>query len=269
MTAKNTRPEKMIIAGPCALESREQLKECVKILKQMDVKMIRASLWKPRTQPGWDGLGWMSLPLLLEETIPYGVVPATEIITAEHALMVVHALERMGNEAEMIVWLGSRNQNHIEQKKIAKILATGTEGLTLIFKNQMWEDLRHWIGIQEHIISEGFPKERLIACHRGFSPGKALNPKDYRNLPDFEMAMQLKQITGLPMVLDPSHIGGTRENVVQICKESCSHDFDGYLIEMHCDHERAKTDAKQQLSPEQLEELLPYLRGIPLREKVA
>lgn len=252
--------EKLVIAGPCALESRQQLKQCVQVLKHMGVTMIRASLWKPRTQPGWEGLGWMSLPILLEETLPHGLIPATEIISAEHALMVVHALEQHGHDAKMIVWLGSRNQNHMEQKKIAKILATGSNGITFIFKNQMWDDERHWLGISEHILSEGFPRERLMICHRGFSPGKAPNPQGYRNLPDFEMAMRVKERTGLPMLLDPSHIGGSQEKAIEISHLSTAYDFDGYLVEMHCDPENAKTDAKQQLSPDQLQTLLKSLR---------
>jgi len=256
----NGNLEKMVIAGPCALESRQQLRDCVQVLKQMGVTMIRASLWKPRTQPGWEGLGWMCLPLLLEETLPHGLVPATEIISAEHALMVVHALEHFGPDARIIVWLGSRNQNHMEQKKISKILATGPEGITFIFKNQMWEDERHWLGIAEHILSEGFPRERLMICHRGFSPGKMPNPKGYRNLPDFEMAMRVKAKTGLPMLLDPSHIGGSRGNVIELCHEAAAYDFDGCLIEMHCDPENAKTDARQQLSPVQLQGVLQTLR---------
>jgi len=260
---------KMVIAGPCALESRQQLKECVQVLKRMGVTMIRASLWKPRTQPGWEGLGWMSLPLLLEETLPYGLVPATEIISAEHALMVVHALEHFGSDARMIVWLGSRNQNHMEQKKIAKILATGPDGITFMFKNQMWDDERHWHGIAEHILAEGFPRERLMICHRGFSPGKAQNLHGYRNLPDFEMAMRIKEKTGLPMLLDPSHIGGSRDKVMEICNLALSYHFDGYLIEMHCDPENAKTDAKQQLSPDELHGLLNIIRGPLYKTEVA
>lgn len=260
--------EKWIIAGPCALESRQQLQECVQNLKQMGVTMIRASLWKPRTQPGWEGLGWMSLPLLLEETLPHGLVPATEIISAEHALMVVHALEHFGDDARMIVWLGSRNQNHIEQKKIAKILATGPDGITFMFKNQMWDDEKHWLGIYEHIISEGFPRERLMTCHRGFSPGKVPNLKGLRNLPDFEMAMRIKEKTGLPMLLDPSHIGGSRENVIDICNMAANYHFDGYLIEMHCDPKNAKTDAKQQLDPTELQALMNTLRRADNREAI-
>ena len=222
--------------------------------------MMRASLWKPRTQPGWEGLGHMSLPLLLEETLPHGIVPATEILNAEHALTVVHAMEHYGSDARMIVWLGSRNQNHIEQKKISRILATGPDGITFMFKNQMWDDEKHWHGIYEHILSEGYPRERLMICHRGFCPGKSTNPKGLRNLPDFDMAMRIKQKTGLPMLLDPSHIGGSRENVIDICNSAAAYDFDGCIVEMHCDPANAKTDAKQQLAPEQFQNLLTTLR---------
>lgn len=269
MNTLNTRLGKTLIAGPCALESRQQLRMCVQILKHMDVKIIRASLWKPRTQPGWEGLGWMSLPLLLEETIPQGMIPATEIITAEHALMVVHALEHYGEEAQMLVWLGSRNQNHIEQKKIAKILASGSKGIHFMFKNQMWDDEKHWLGIHEHILSAGFPRERLLICHRGFSPGKAPNPKGLRNLPDFEMAMRVKEKTGLPMILDPSHIGGSPENIAEICTIATAYEFDGSIIEVHCEPDKAKTDAKQQLNATQFRELLPILRGPVYQREIA
>lgn len=255
-----TTSEKLIIAGPCALESRAQIRACVEILQPLGVRIIRASLWKPRTQPGWEGLGWMSLPLLLEETLPHGMIPATEILSAEHALMVVHALEHYGSDAKMLVWLGSRNQNHMEQRKIAKILATGPEGITFMYKNQMWEDEKHWMGIGDHILSEGFPKERLMICHRGFSPGKALNPQNLRNLPDFEMAMRVKEKTGLPMLLDPSHIGGSCENVMDICAQSNAYDFDGCIVEVHCDPINAKTDAKQQLDAQQFRKLLDLVQ---------
>src|SRR5262249_26782390 len=153
----------------------------------------------------------------------------------------------------------SRNQNHIEQTKIAKILAAGPQGITLMFKNQMWDDSNHWMGIYQHIVSSGFPKERLLACHRGFSPGKLPNPKSYRNLPDYEMGMHMKQKMGLSMILDPSHIGGSRENVFDVLASAISHDFDGYIIEVHTDPENAKTDAKQQLSIHQLGELLKLI----------
>lgn len=257
---------KLVIAGPCALESREQLRECVHVLKEMGISMIRASLWKPRTQPGWEGLGWMSLPVLLEETIPQGMIPATEIISTEHARMVVDALGHYGQDARMLVWLGSRNQNHIEQKKISQILTSGPKGITFMFKNQMWDDERHWLGICEHILSTGFPAERLMICHRGFCPGKIPNPRGYRNLPDFEMAMRIKEKTNLPMILDPSHIGGSQDNVFEICSMAAAYDFDGCLVEVHSHPASAKTDAKQQLSADQFRALLKMIRP-PLPKK--
>jgi 3-deoxy-D-arabino-heptulosonate 7-phosphate (DAHP) synthase len=165
-------------------------------------------------------------------------------------------LEQYGKDAQMLVWLGSRNQNHIEQQKIGRILANGHKGICLMIKNQMWECEKHWIGITEHILTAGFPKERLMLCHRGFSPGKLANPQGYRNLPDYEMAMRVKAKTSLPMLLDPSHIGGSQENVFDICQKAASYNFDGMLIEMHSDPSSARTDAKQQLSPEQLQTLL-------------
>lgn len=250
------RSEKWIIVGPCALESEEHLKLSVSTLQKKGFSSLRASLWKPRTRPGWEGSGEMALPLLLKETIPHGIIPATEIIISDHAQSVVDALVPYGQEASMIVWLGSRNQNHLEQKKMAKILLQGPKNLFLMFKNQMWEDEAHWLGIYEHLLEAGFPKERLLVCHRGFSPGKSLNPRGLRNIPDFEMAMRIKEKTSLPMFLDPSHIGGSPENICDIFKESLAYDFDGYLIETHIDPKSAKTDAKQQLTPHQLEELL-------------
>ena len=97
--------------------------------------------------------------------------------------------------------------------------------------------------------------------YRGFSPGKVPNPKGYRNLPDYEMAMRVKEKTGLPMLLDPSHIGGSCDNVLEVCSAATAYDFDGYIIEVHCDPVNAKTDAKQQLNPHQFHELLKIVRG--------
>jgi chorismate mutase len=256
---KHIKTDKIIIAGPCALESREQLQKCVKKLKSLDVKVVRACIWKPRTLPGWEGLGKEGLEILLEETIPYGLIPGTEVINVEHAEIVVSELKKYDNNPQMIVWIGARNQNHIEQQKIAKILAK-EENILLMFKNQAWDDQKHWLGIYEHIVSVGFPKERILICHRGFCPGKMPNPKNLRNLPDFKMALDVKEKTQVPMIIDPSHIAGSRDNLLDIMQESEKNSFDGYIIEVHPDPDNAKTDAKQQLSLEEFEKLLISLQ---------
>ena len=255
-----TDHKRSIIAGPCALESREQLRCCVAELKKLGVSCVRASLWKPRTLPGWEGLGALGMQTLLEETIPHGLMPATEILTSDHAEIILDGLRAFGGNPEILLWIGARNQNHIELRRIAQLLAVGPSGITLMFKNQMWEDERHWLGIYGHLVEAGFPKERLSICHRGFAPGSAANPHQYRNPPHFEMAMRVKQKTKLPMIIDPSHIGGSTENVFRVIDEAKHYDFDGLMIEVHLDPASARTDQTQQLNIEQFKTLLPTER---------
>jgi 3-deoxy-D-arabino-heptulosonate 7-phosphate (DAHP) synthase len=245
-----------IIAGPCALESRSQLRDCIEVLHQLSIPVLRACAWKPRTTPGFEGHGEASLSILLEETLSWGIIPATEVVTSVQAQAVVLALKRFGKEARMLVWIGARNQNHFEQCNIARIFLDSDVDVALMFKNQMWEDERHWLGIYEHIRSTNFPKGRLLTCHRGFAPGKTPNPYGFRNLPDFEMAMRVKEQLKIPMFLDPSHIGGTRERVVKVCEEAKRYEFDGLCIEMQPFEYLSATDAHQQVFPDQLKKIV-------------
>lgn len=251
-----------IIAGPCALESREILRLCIQELKQLGVNAIRAGLWKPRTLPGWEGMGEEGLPILLEETLNEELIPATEIMNQEQAKLVAEALRTIDPSAEMILWIGARNQNHLEQRAIAEALAEGPEGIYLMFKNAPWEDERHWLGIYQHLLSGGFPEERLLICHRGFHPGRAENPLGRRNLPNYEMAMRIREKTGAPLILDPSHIGGEATKVIEVMKEAEVYSFDGLLVEVHLEPERARTDASQQLTLEKFREALASWRSI-------
>jgi|EndMetStandDraft_5_1072996.scaffolds.fasta_scaffold57031_3 chorismate mutase len=253
--------KKITIAGPCALESRAQIIQCVEELKKLGVEVVRACLWKPRTVPGWEGLGFLGLPMLLEETLSRDVTPASEIMTPIHAQMCVDALKHFGDKGRMIVWIGARNQNHFEIHRMAHILAEGPPSLLLMFKNQVWLDKKHWYGIYQHIIHAGFPQERLLSCHRGFHPHRSENPLQLRNLPEYEMAMELKESMGIPMLLDPSHIAGARDKVFQVVEESFHYDFDGYMIEVHHDIDQAKTDVNQQLTFDQLGKLLEMIKA--------
>jgi len=264
--ANSKNLKKQIIAGPCALESKEQLVNCVTELKKQGIDHVRASLWKPRTSPGWEGFGFYGLPMLFEETLTRDVIPCTEILSSIQAQMVVDALRICGKKnAGALVWLGARNQNHFEIKRIASILAKGPKELKFMFKNQIWYDKKHWFGIYEHIIDAGFPQDRLLACHRGFTPGYGHNPEGLRNIPEFEMAMEMRDKMKIPMYLDPSHIGGTRDKVKTIVERSLDYNFDGYLIEVHDNISVAKTDVNQQLTFEELETLI---QSINARESV-
>jgi len=249
----NKRP---IIAGPCALESRQQLKASVKLLKKYDIPVFRACLWKPRTKPGWDGIGYLGVGMLLEETLSAGMIPATEVVTARHAECLAESIKAFDPQAKMLLWIGARNQNHFEVSEIARILSRGPEGIYLMFKNQMWEDEAHWLGIAEHLLEHGFPRERLLTCHRGFAPGKTPNPHNLRNIPEFEMSMRVKSKLSIPTIFDPSHIGGSPENIHSMMKQALTYNYDGFIIEVHPHPVIAKTDSKQQLAPHQFEELL-------------
>ena len=251
--------QKMIIAGPCALESKDQLQQSVRIIQQLGIRIMRASVWKPRTKPGWDGSGDETVPFLLEETLSRGIVPATEVLNRHHAQTIVSAMSSFGNDAKIVVWIGARNQNHLEQIAIAKTLLCSHEGILLMYKNQLWPDEGHWLGIHDHLVHAGFPRNRLLTCHRGFFCDQEAHPCGYRNKPDFPMAMSVKAKIGVPMLLDPSHIGGSADNVYAVCQSCIAYDFDGFMIEMHHEPMAAKIDAKQQLSPDQLFRVLEYL----------
>src|SRR3989338_2226395 len=179
---------KIIIAGPCAAESREQVINCALALKKQGIKIMRASLWKPRTQPGFEGIGTKGISWLAEITM-LGITVATEILLPEQLTQLIKGINKNGDLSKVLLWIGSRNQNHLIQRGIAKIIKEKMpKTVKLLIKNQAWTDERHWLGIVDHILGSGISPKRLILCHRGFSPNNQKNPENLRNLPDFEMA---------------------------------------------------------------------------------
>lgn len=246
--------QRLIIAGPCSAEDREQVINTADVLKQLGISGFRACLWKPRTKPGFDGVGSVKGIPWLSEVAKKGLIVSTEVLLEQHAKDLVKNLVRKNSNSKYIFWIGARNQNHLIQTGIARVLKN-EPSVYLMAKNQIWRDEKHWLGIVEHILAAGFPKERLLICHRGFMPN-GHNPQGLRNIPDFEMAMKVKTITGLPMIVDPSHIGGEVNKVLAIINESLQYDFDGFLIEVHPNPKKALTDAGQQLTISQLSQII-------------
>ena len=251
--------KQIIIAGPCAAESAEQVLASITEAKKRKVSFMRMCLWKPRTKPGFDGLGEKGINLLIQAA-KSGVNPATEVLVPEHASIVMETFFRAVPDAQLLLWIGSRNQNHYVQREIAKVVAKDKR-VTLMVKNQPWASEDHWEGIVRHVLDSGISKERVILCHRGFIPNDA-NPHNYRNVPDFEMARNIKKNTGLPMLLDPSHIGGNARNVFQISENARKEDFDGLIIEVHPNPKTALTDTEQQLTWEQFDRLMRQFYGL-------
>lgn len=251
----------IVIAGPCAAESVEQIEASLREAKKRRVDFLRVNLWKPRTKPGFEGLGNQGLSLLAQ-VAKLGVNPALEVILPEHAKAAMDAvLPVLGKQGKLLLWIGSRNQNHIVQRKIAKI-ASKDPRVILLVKNQPWVNEEHWEGIIGHALSGGVKQENLLNCHRGFSPN-GQNPLGLRNVPDFEMSMKLKAKTNVPILFDPSHTGGSVANVFEMVKQAANHNFDGILVEVHPNPQAALTDAKQQLTWEQFDEMMKIFQMHP------
>lgn len=261
---KNASEQKLIIAGPCALESEDHARITIDEAKKTGIEIVRMNLWKPRTIPGYEGVGATGLPWL-REAAQEDLGIALEVMNPEQADLVMEEILSAAPHATLILWIGSRNQNHILQRDIA-ITVAGQKNVKLMLKNQPWRDKKHWKGMVAHALSGGIAPEQLMLCHRGFTPWDKDKEK-LRNIPDLEMAQQVKIELAeddllLPMILDPSHIGGTVLLVQELAKEFGQANWvDGQIIEVHPDPKNAKTDSKQQLTWEQLRELMPFIIG--------
>lgn len=247
----------MIIAGPCAAESAEQVLVSAEQAQRRGVQIVRASGWKPRTAPEFDGLKERSLPLLAEIS-QMGLIPATEVLDLKQAELVINAIDRVPGHGQLVLWVGSRNQNHELHQGLGR-LTTEVPWLIAGAKNQMWRAEKHFNGIAQHLTEPtGKGAERLFICHRGFYNEDFIKGA-FRNLPDFAMAMRVKRGHGLPMLIDPSHIGGSTANAIQVIKDAMVHDFDGMMLEVHPHPEVAQTDADQQLDWDQFDEFVAPL----------
>ena len=254
MKTKKDKSKAIIIAGPCAAESEEQITIAINEAKKRKIDFLRVNLWKPRTKPGFEGLGEKGIPLLIKAA-KVGLNPGLEVITAQQAELVVNAvLPHLKKGGKLLLWIGARNQNHYVQREIAQVVAKDKR-VMLMVKNQPWVSEDHWEGIVGHVLDGGIKREQLIICHRGFIPN-GVNPYGYRNVPEFEMSDRVRNKTALPMIFDPSHTGGSVENVLRVAREAVKHDYDGMIVEVHHNPKEALTDAKQQLTWKEFDNLL-------------
>ena len=241
-----TRP--LVIAGPCSAETEEQVMDTARRLADRGVKIFRAGIWKPRTKPGgFEGVGVEGLPWLQRVKSELGMYTAVEVATAKHVR------EALAYGVD-ILWIGARTTaNPFAVQEVADAL----EGMDIpvLIKNPVNPDLDLWIGAIERIHNAGI--RRIGAIHRGFS---TYDKKIYRNLPQWHIPIELhRQIPNLPIVCDPSHIGGKRELVAPLCQQALDLNFDGLIVETHCNPEKAWSDAAQQVTPEVLEFILHSL----------
>lgn len=244
ITLEGIDPQKpLLIAGPCSAETEEQVIQTATELAANGVKIFRAGIWKPRTKPGgFEGVGVEGLQWLKKVKELTGMYTSTEVATKQH----VDAALEAGVD---ILWIGARTSaNPFAMQEIADALQEAGADVPVLIKNPVNPDLELWIGAMQRIYNAGI--KRIGAIHRGFSAyGKHL----YRNLPQWHIPIELRRrMPNLPIICDPSHIGGKRELVAPISQQALDMSFDGLIIESHCDPDCAWSDKSQQVTPDVL-----------------
>lgn len=231
-----------LIAGPCAAESEEQVHTIVQDLAKNDaVNMLRAGIWKPRTRPNsFEGLGEIALPWLVDAAKNAGLPCCVEVANSKHVELALKA----GVSA---LWVGARTTvNPFTVQEIADAVK-GTSTPILI-KNPVNPDLNLWLGAFERFQQAGC--EDLTAIHRGFSSYQ--HPK-YRNVPSWEIPIALhEKLPQIPLICDPSHIGGKRDLLLELSQKALDLNFNGLMIETHPNPDKAWSDSAQQITAEQL-----------------
>ena len=239
----------VVIAGPCSAETEEQVLKIAHSLKNTDVSFFRAGIWKPRTRPGmFEGVGALGLKWLQRVKEETGLKIATEVANTDHVkLALEHGID--------MLWIGARSTvSPFIIQEIADELE-GTDKIILV-KNPVNPDLPLWIGALERLQRAGI--KNLGVIHRGFS---TYEKTKYRNIPEWQLAIELQnKFPNLPLICDPSHITGKRDLIFDVSQTALDLNFDGLMIETHCNPDAAWSDAAQQITPEQLIKIMANLR---------
>ena len=241
--------KKLVIAGPCSAETPEQIEKIVAgMMSWYKPDVFRAGIWLPRTRPGTfegvgaEGLKWMEI---VREALD---IPVTvEVANAKH---VEEALKANVD----ILWVGARTTvNPFSVQEICDALK-GVD-VPVMVKNPINPDLALWKGALERLNKAGITK--LAAIHRGFS---SIMKSQYRNNPEWDYALRLKEeFPDLPIICDPSHIGGSRDLIEPISQQAYNLGLDGLMIETHNEPDTAWSDAKQQVTPARFTEIINNL----------
>jgi chorismate mutase len=242
-------PHPLVIAGPCSAETEEQVLQIANELKDTDVNYFRAGIWKPRTRPGnFEGVGAIGLKWLKKVKEETGLKTATEVANRAHVdLALEHDID--------LLWIGARSTvSPFIVQEIADALE-GTDKVVLV-KNPVNPDLSLWLGAVERLYTANIRKLGVI--HRGFS---TYEKTKYRNIPEWQLAIELQtKFPDLPLINDPSHITGKRDMIFDVSQTALDLNFDGLMIETHCNPDNAWSDAAQQVTPKRLIQIMKDLR---------
>lgn len=235
----------LVISGPCSAESPEQVMETAKGVAKHGVGILRAGIWKPRTRPNsFEGVGAVGLKWLKAAGKETGIPVCTEVANVKH----VYEALRAGVD---IMWIGARTTtNPFAVQEIADAL-DGVD-VPVMVKNPISPDLKLWIGAIERLNNAGITK--VAAIHRGFA---YYGESKYRNKPQWEIPIELKRLyPELQVICDPSHICGRRDILAAVSQKAYDLNFDGLMLESHPNPDKALSDAKQQVTPDGLGQIL-------------
>jgi chorismate mutase len=244
-----SKDDLLIVAGPCSVESEEQVMLTAQGLKNSHVDIFRGGIWKPRTRPNaFEGIGGKGLAWLKKAGEALGKPVGTEVATPLHVeLCLSHGID--------VLWIGARTSaNPFSVQAIANVLK-GVD-IPVLVKNPVSPDIALWIGALERLNNSGI--KQLAAIHRGFS---LMDSGQYRNQPNWRIPIELKRrLPELPVICDPSHICGNRTLLQAVSQEAIDLLFDGLMLEVHSDPDSALSDKDQQLTPDDFSTIMRKLK---------
>ncbi len=234
----------MIIAGPCSVESEEQIIEVAKRVKDAGATMLRGGAFKPRTSPySFQGLKYDGLELLKKAREATGLKIVTEIMSTED----IDVFEKDVD----VIQVGARNmQNFDLLKKLGKL------DKPILLKRGISATIEEWLMSAEYIMSEG--NQNVILCERGIRTYETAT----RNTLDISAIPIIKKLSHLPIIVDPSHAAGIRELVAPLSKAGIACGADGLMIEVHNNPEKALSDGKQSITPDMFDEIMSEIKPI-------
>ncbi|MBU1675158.1 3-deoxy-7-phosphoheptulonate synthase, partial [bacterium] len=234
----------VMIAGPCAIESEEQIEAVVDFLRRRNIRYIRGGAFKPRTSPDdFQGLGEQGLRIISASARPAGLKIVTEVMDRSQ-------IEAVCRHAD-ILQVGSRSMFNY-----TLLTALGSVDKPVLLKRGMAATVDEWLQAAEYVSRGG--NDRIILCERGI---RTFEPR-CRNMLDIAAIAQVRHLSGYPVVADPSHAAGRRELVVPLALAAAAAGADGLMVELHPDPSTALSDREQALDFDQFDTLLKRLAGL-------
>lgn len=228
----------VVMSGPCSVESEEQLRTIAKAVKASGSNVLRGGVFKPRTSPyTFQGLGLEGLKMMRRVADEFGMAIITELMGTEHIDEFVKYVD--------IIQLGARNMQNFDLLK-----AVGKTNTPVMLKRGLSNTIEEWLMSAEYIMSEG--NDQVILCERGIRTFE----KYTRNTLDISAVLAVRELSHLPVIVDPSHAAGKWEMIEALSLAALAVEADGIIVEVHHDPENALSDGAQSLKPKKFEHMM-------------